>query len=170
MTRRRTCLPHNVCLSVSATCKVAYSAVGQLGSEAHPAPHQHPTRPIPHPRCPFQGMNCLSYHNPCIFHLLTYTHKRPACSSLPPPNSPSLVLLPPFPPPPPPLLHAGISFANFCFFALHAVVLLGMTRESDLRMYFHASFWGLKMLLWVGALIGFFFVPSKAIYGYAQVW
>eukprot|EP00197_Chlamydomonas_leiostraca_P006389 CAMPEP_0202866810 /NCGR_PEP_ID=MMETSP1391-20130828/8372_1 /ASSEMBLY_ACC=CAM_ASM_000867 /TAXON_ID=1034604 /ORGANISM="Chlamydomonas leiostraca, Strain SAG 11-49" /LENGTH=381 /DNA_ID=CAMNT_0049546795 /DNA_START=130 /DNA_END=1272 /DNA_ORIENTATION=- len=61
-----------------------------------------------------------------------------------------------------------ISFANFSFFALHALLLLGMTKESDPRIYGHASFWGLKLLLWAGALVGFFFVPTRVIYGYAQ--
>lgn len=62
-----------------------------------------------------------------------------------------------------------ISFANFVFFALHAVVLFKTTKtEGDPRVHLHTGFWSAKLLLWVGALIGFFFVPTSAIYAYAQ--
>lgn len=37
------------------------------------------------------------------------------------------------------------------------------------RTHIHTGFWFLKGLLWLGTLIGFFFVPSGAIYGFAQV-
>eukprot|EP00983_Pelagomonas_calceolata_P074299 1152502-Pelagomonas_calceolata.AAC.1 len=48
-----------------------------------------------------------------------------------------------------------ISFANFVFFALHAVVLFKTTKtEGDPRVHLHTGFWSAKLLLWVGALIG----------------
>lgn len=62
-----------------------------------------------------------------------------------------------------------ISFANFCFFALHALLTLGMTKEGDPRVDLHSGFWAPKLLAWAAALIGFFWVPARAIYGYAQV-
>ncbi|KAF5840654.1 serine incorporator/TMS membrane protein [Dunaliella salina] len=62
-----------------------------------------------------------------------------------------------------------ISFANFVFFALHAVVLFWAPKtDGDPRVHLHTGFWSAKLLLWVGALVGFFFVPTSAIYGYAQ--
>mmetsp|Transcript_36425 Transcript_36425/g.81073 ORF Transcript_36425/g.81073 Transcript_36425/m.81073 type:complete len:392 (+) Transcript_36425:260-1435(+) len=62
-----------------------------------------------------------------------------------------------------------ISFANFCFFALHAVLTLFLTKESDPRVGLHAGLWLWKTVLWLGTLIGFFFIPARALYGYAQV-
>ncbi|GAX84985.1 hypothetical protein CEUSTIGMA_g12406.t1 [Chlamydomonas eustigma] len=62
-----------------------------------------------------------------------------------------------------------ISFANFCYFALHAVVLMFIKQEEDPRTQLHGSFWLWKALLWSGVLVGFFFVPSQALFGYAQV-
>jgi hypothetical protein len=62
-----------------------------------------------------------------------------------------------------------ISFANFSFFMLNALLTLCMTHEGDVRVHLHTSAWALKILVWVGALFGFFFVPSNVIYGYAQV-
>ena len=47
-----------------------------------------------------------------------------------------------------------ISFANFLFFALHALVTLLTSSESDPRIHVHTSFWAFKPLVWVGALIG----------------
>jgi hypothetical protein len=62
-----------------------------------------------------------------------------------------------------------ISFANFCFFVLHAVVLMFIKQEEDPRVQLHGSFWLWKTLLWAGVIVGFFFVPSQALFGYAQV-
>ena len=63
-----------------------------------------------------------------------------------------------------------ISFANFCFFSLHGLCTLMLRNEDDWRVALHGGLWLWKTLLWAGALIGFFFVPSSALYGYAQVW
>jgi hypothetical protein len=62
-----------------------------------------------------------------------------------------------------------ISFANFCFFALHGLLLLFLKQDEDPRVEIHGSLWVWKTVLWAGALIGFFFVPADAIIGYAQV-
>ena len=62
-----------------------------------------------------------------------------------------------------------ISFGNFCFFALHMLCLVCIRSEDDPRVELHGSFWLWKALVWAGTIVGFFFVPSSALYGYAQV-
>ncbi len=96
-----------------------------------------------------------------------------------------------------------ISFANFCFFALLALITVALTRPDDPRVevrgcvawggdalrlrptgrwcppslpraghacaQVHVAMWALKLLVWAGALVGFFWVPTSAINGYAQV-
>ena len=62
-----------------------------------------------------------------------------------------------------------ISFANFCFFALHTLLLLCVNREEDPRVELHGGLWLWQTLLWAGTLVGFFFIPSSALLGYAQV-
>ncbi|MEW5304282.1 MAG: hypothetical protein WDW36_006903 [Sanguina aurantia] len=61
-----------------------------------------------------------------------------------------------------------VSFANFSFFALHFLLTLCMSSEEDPRVSIHAGFWFWKLLIWIGTLIGFFYVPESALYGYAQ--
>lgn len=47
-----------------------------------------------------------------------------------------------------------ISFANVVFFALHFLLLIGMKKETDRRIFLHTGCWGIKFFMWVGALIG----------------
>ncbi|KAI8466033.1 MAG: serine incorporator/TMS membrane protein [Monoraphidium minutum] len=61
------------------------------------------------------------------------------------------------------------SFANFCFFAAHALLLFWCTRETDVRAGFQTGLWFWKILAWAGAIVGFFFVPSNAVVIYAQI-
>jgi hypothetical protein len=61
------------------------------------------------------------------------------------------------------------SFANFSFFMAHALLLFWCRRASDLRAGLHSGLWFWKVLIWAGAIVGFFFVPSDAITVYAQV-
>lgn len=62
-----------------------------------------------------------------------------------------------------------VSFGNFCFFSLHMLTLACLNNEEDPRVALHGSLWLWQTLLWIGTLIGFFFVPSSALYGFAQV-
>jgi len=61
------------------------------------------------------------------------------------------------------------SFANFSFFAAHVVLLFWCTKESDFRAGVHTGLWFWKVLIWAGAIVGFFFVPSNAMAIYAQI-
>lgn len=61
-----------------------------------------------------------------------------------------------------------ISFGNFSFFFLHFLVLLATNNVEDWRIELHTHMLFFKALAWIGTLIGFFFVPSNALYGYAQ--
>ena len=61
-----------------------------------------------------------------------------------------------------------ISFGNFCFFALHFLALLACNRVDDWRIELHTHMLFPQFLLWIGTLIGFFFIPSNVLYGYAQ--
>ncbi|KAG1680171.1 hypothetical protein FOA52_000284 [Chlamydomonas sp. UWO 241] len=61
-----------------------------------------------------------------------------------------------------------VSFANFSFFALHFVLCFWLKREEDFRVDIHAGLWFWKTLLWMGTLVGFFYVPSHVLIGYAQ--
>jgi hypothetical protein len=62
-----------------------------------------------------------------------------------------------------------ISFANFVFFAAHAVILFGLKREDDPRSGLHTSMWFWKLAAWAGTIVGFFFVPVDAVLIYAQI-
>jgi hypothetical protein len=62
-----------------------------------------------------------------------------------------------------------VSFGNFCFFALHMICLACLNNEDDPRVALHGSMWLWQTLLWIGTLVGFFFVPSSALFGFAQV-
>lgn len=61
------------------------------------------------------------------------------------------------------------SFANFSFFAAHALLLFWCRKESDFRAGLHTGLWFWKILAWAGAIVGFFFVPSNVMVIYAQV-
>lgn len=62
-----------------------------------------------------------------------------------------------------------ISFANFCFFFTHVIVLFLLKNVDDPRVGFHTSLWFWKLVVWAGAILGFFFVPSDVIVVYAQI-
>lgn len=61
------------------------------------------------------------------------------------------------------------SFANFVFFATHAVLLFGLKREDDPRAGLHISMWFWKLAAWAGTIVGFFFVPVDAVLIYTQI-
>jgi hypothetical protein len=62
-----------------------------------------------------------------------------------------------------------ISFANFVFFAAHALYLVGLKREDDPRAGLHTSMWFWKLAAWAGCIVGFFFVPADAVLVYTQI-
>lgn len=61
------------------------------------------------------------------------------------------------------------SFANVSFFGAHALLLFWCRRASDPRAGLHSSLWIWKLLIWGGAIVGFFFVPSYVVVIYAQI-
>lgn len=47
-----------------------------------------------------------------------------------------------------------IAFGTFLFFALHLVLLLGVTSTRSPRLALHTGFWPFKLLLWGGGYFG----------------
>ena len=62
-----------------------------------------------------------------------------------------------------------VSFANVSFFGAHALALLWCKSARDPRTALHTSFWGVRLLAWAGAILGFFFVPASVMAVYGQV-
>jgi hypothetical protein len=62
-----------------------------------------------------------------------------------------------------------VSFANVSFFGAHALALLWCKTARDPRTALHTSFWGVRLLAWGGAILGFFFVPAGVMAVYGQV-
>jgi serine incorporator 1/3 len=62
-----------------------------------------------------------------------------------------------------------ISFGNFIFFAAHVIVLALLRSPDDARLGIHTGLWVWKLLLWIGALVGAFFMPAGSIQSYGEV-
>lgn len=60
-----------------------------------------------------------------------------------------------------------ICFALCCFFALMAVMMLGVRSSRDPRTPIQNGFWGLKFLIVIGIAIGAFFIPEGS---FAPTW
>ncbi len=58
-----------------------------------------------------------------------------------------------------------ISFANFIFYILHAILMFNLRYQEDPRLDIQCSGWLLKLCIWAGLLVGFFYVPSSAVQG-----
>ena len=62
-----------------------------------------------------------------------------------------------------------VSFGNFLFFALHFVVLLGVTRRDNWRLFLHAGLWPLQLIGWAALLGMTFALPNHVFYIWGQV-
>uniref|UniRef100_A0A182Y6F6 Serine incorporator n=1 Tax=Anopheles stephensi TaxID=30069 RepID=A0A182Y6F6_ANOST len=60
-----------------------------------------------------------------------------------------------------------ICFALVCFFALWAVMMIGVRSSKDKRAALQNGFWGIKFLIVIGIAIGAFFIPEA---GFASTW
>ncbi|GIL85121.1 hypothetical protein Vretifemale_13749 [Volvox reticuliferus] len=61
-----------------------------------------------------------------------------------------------------------VSFANLIYFGAHLLPCLLMIRTEDPRVDLHAGLWLWQLVIWLGSLIGFMWMPTTALYGYAQ--
>uniref|UniRef100_A0A1Y1LMP8 Serine incorporator n=1 Tax=Photinus pyralis TaxID=7054 RepID=A0A1Y1LMP8_PHOPY len=60
-----------------------------------------------------------------------------------------------------------ICFIVTCFFALMALIMIGVKSSKDARAGIQNGFWGLKYLLIIGGIIGAFFIPEAS---FGSVW
>ncbi|XP_019757298.1 probable serine incorporator isoform X2 [Dendroctonus ponderosae] len=62
-----------------------------------------------------------------------------------------------------------ICFILTCFFALFALMMIGVKSSRDGRAGIQNGFWGLKFLLIIGGIIGAFFIPEGS-FGITWMW
>ncbi len=62
-----------------------------------------------------------------------------------------------------------ISFGNFIFFAAHVLALLCVSKEDDLRRFFHTGLLPLQGIAWLGIIIACFVMPNHVFSVYGQV-
>lgn len=62
-----------------------------------------------------------------------------------------------------------ICFALVCFFALWAMMMIGVRSSKDPRAALQNGFWGIKFMIVIGIAIGAFFIP-EAGFGSAWMW
>lgn len=62
-----------------------------------------------------------------------------------------------------------ICFGMACFFALMAVIMLGVRNSRDPRSHIQNEFWGLKFLICIAAAIGAIFIPNGS-FGPTMMW
>ncbi|XP_050072144.1 serine incorporator 1-like [Anopheles maculipalpis] len=60
-----------------------------------------------------------------------------------------------------------ICFALVCFFALWAVMMIGVRSSKDGRAALQNGFWGIKFMIVIGIAIGAFFIPET---GFGPTW
>ena len=61
-----------------------------------------------------------------------------------------------------------ITFAIFLFHSLLGALLYNVQSSSDPRAGLQNGFWGLKLLTWLGFLIGAFFIPNEFFIGWSK--
>ncbi|XP_055911810.1 serine incorporator 1 isoform X1 [Eupeodes corollae] len=62
-----------------------------------------------------------------------------------------------------------ICFGLVCFFALMALIMVGVRSSRDPRSHIQNQFWGLKFLMCIGATIGAIFIPDGS-FGPSMMW
>ncbi|XP_066138719.1 probable serine incorporator isoform X4 [Euwallacea fornicatus] len=62
-----------------------------------------------------------------------------------------------------------ICFILTCFFALFALIMIGVKSSRDPRAGIQNGFWGIKYLLVIGGIIGAFFIPEGS-FGITWMW
>lgn len=61
-----------------------------------------------------------------------------------------------------------LSFGSFMFFALHMLLMVGVTTKSSPRLAIHTGLWPLKFLLWGGLIGSTFFMSNSVLAGFGQ--
>lgn len=61
-----------------------------------------------------------------------------------------------------------VSFGNFLFFAILALIMIGIKDQNDRRDSWQHGGWMVKMVIWIFLLILMFFVPNVIISVYGQ--
>lgn len=61
-----------------------------------------------------------------------------------------------------------VSLGNFLFFAIFALIMIGVKDQNDRRDSWHHGGWVAKMVIWVLLIILMFFVPNVVISIYGQ--
>jgi hypothetical protein len=56
-----------------------------------------------------------------------------------------------------------VSFGNFLFFAIYALIMIGVKDQNDRRDSWHHGGWGLKMIVWFLLVVLMFFVPNVIV-------
>ncbi|KAJ7547424.1 hypothetical protein O6H91_06G055900 [Diphasiastrum complanatum] len=62
-----------------------------------------------------------------------------------------------------------VSFGNFLFFAIFALLMIGVKNQSDQRDSWHHDGWMVKFILWCTLIILMFFLPNGVLNVYGQV-
>ncbi|GAB6019232.1 Membrane protein tms1 [Chamberlinius hualienensis] len=60
-----------------------------------------------------------------------------------------------------------VCFTLTCFFALFALLMIGVKSSKDPRSGIQNGFWGIKYLILIGGMVGAFFIPGQE---FANVW
>lgn len=61
-----------------------------------------------------------------------------------------------------------VSFGNFLFFAIFALIMIGVKDQNDRRDSWHHGGWGLKMIVWFLLIVLMFFVPNVIVSFYGK--
>lgn len=62
-----------------------------------------------------------------------------------------------------------VSFALALFHLILAMMMIGASRKGDCRVHLQDGFWGLKVLLLIGMVVGAFFIPNPVFEYYGWV-
>jgi len=65
-----------------------------------------------------------------------------------------------------------ITFALTCFHTLFALLLIGVKSSKDCRFFIQGGSlagWLVKIILWLGAIVGMFFAPNVVFYYYGML-
>ncbi|XP_012858348.1 PREDICTED: serine incorporator 3 [Erythranthe guttata] len=62
-----------------------------------------------------------------------------------------------------------VSLGNFLFFAILAVIMIGIKYQNDKRDFFHHEGWIVKIVIWTTLIILMFFLPNAVISVYGVV-
>jgi len=65
-----------------------------------------------------------------------------------------------------------VTFGLCCFHILFALLLIGVSSQNDFRFFIQGGSllaWLVKVVLWLGAMVGMFFVPNVVFYYFAWI-